>query len=123
MNGVNRHPVFLSLAISVVLAGCGNKEAPQKSGAPMKMLPVEYFHVDPATEGSLSGRITFEGAKPARTVISMTSEAGCEQAHAGHPVYDEPVLIGKDKGLANAFVYIKGGLEGKNFPLPSYDVK
>jgi len=45
----------------------------------------------------------------------MESEAGCQQAHAGHLVYEESVVVNKDGGLANAFVYIQTGLEGKNF--------
>jgi len=43
----------------------------------------------------------------------MESEAGCQQAHAGHPFCKESIVVGKDSGLANAFVYIQTGLEGK----------
>jgi hypothetical protein len=48
----------------------------------------------------------------------MDAEAGCAKLHAGHPVYDDPVVVGKDHGLANAFVYIQSGLEGKTFEPP-----
>ena len=77
--------------------------------------PVEYFHVDPATAGTITGAITFTGAKPARELISMESDEGCQKAHAGKPAYDEAVVTGKNGGLANAFVYIQAGLEGKKF--------
>ena len=60
-------------------------------------------------------KIAFLGARPARTAISMDSEAGCQQAHAGHPVYENSLVVGKDGALANAFVYIQAGLEGKSF--------
>jgi len=67
----------------------------------------------PPQPGRSVERFCFRGAKPARTVINMDSEAGCQQAHAGHPVYEESVVAGKDGSLANAFVYIQAGLEGK----------
>jgi hypothetical protein len=108
----------LALTAALLAAGCGGK--PPEKAAPEAIKTeaiktVEYFHVDQATAGTLRGKITFKGAKPARQAISMEAEAGCRQAHAGHPVYDEPVVTGKDGGLANAFVYIQAGLEGKNF--------
>jgi hypothetical protein len=45
----------------------------------------------------------------------MDAEAACEKAHAGHPVYDQSLILSKDGGLVNAFVYIQSGLEGKTF--------
>jgi plastocyanin len=45
----------------------------------------------------------------------MDSDAGCEQANRGRPVYDASTIVGQAGGLANAFVYIKSGLEGKAF--------
>jgi hypothetical protein len=114
----------LALAAALLNTGCGGTKPPEKA-APEGVKTegvktegvkaVEYFHVDRATAGTLRGKIAFKGAKPARQAISMEAEAGCRQAHAGHPVYDEPVVTGKDGGLANAFVYIQAGLEGKNF--------
>ena len=99
--------------MALLAAGC-SKPAPEKV-SPGVISQVAYFHVDPATAGSLHGKVTFRGVKPARAMISMDSEAECQQAHAGHPVYDEPVVVGKDAGLANTFVYIQSGLEGKKF--------
>ena len=107
------------LAAVLIAARCGGtkppetKEAAKPAAEPAK--PVEYFHVDPATAATVHGRIVFKGAKPVRKAISMEAEAGCQKAHAGHPAYDEPVMVGKGGGLANAFVYIRAGLEGKTF--------
>ena len=111
-----KNELALSLAVSAALlaARCGGNKPPQKAAAEA-VKPIEYFHVDPATAATLRGNITFKGAKPARQAISMQADAGCQQAHAGHPVFDEPVVVGKAGGLANAFVYIQFGLEGKNF--------
>ena len=71
--------------------------------------------MDPATAGTVTGAITFRGAKPAPQAISMESDAGCQKANAGKKVYDDAVVTGKTGGLANAFVYIQSGLEGKKF--------
>ena len=45
----------------------------------------------------------------------MEADDGCQKANAGKKVYDEAVVTGKNGGLANAFVYIQSGLEGKKF--------
>ncbi len=98
-------------------AACSNAPKPVEPAkkAAEVTKPVEYFHVDAATAGSISGVIQFAGPKAARKVISMDAEAGCQQANAGKPVYEDVVLTGKKGGLANAFVYIQSGLEDKTF--------
>jgi hypothetical protein len=102
------------LAASLTAAGCGTgQKPPEKAASPAK--PVEYYHVDPATAAVVLGKISFHGAPPKRQPIDMESDATCQKLHAGHPAYDETVLVGKGGGLANAFVYIQSGLEGKTF--------
>src|SRR5437016_9174385 len=114
-----RQTAKLALALSTVLfTRCGGTKPPQKA-AKEPARPVEYFHVDSATAGTLSGRIVLRAAPghkpPAREAISMESEEGCQKPHAGHPVYDESIVVAKNGGLSNAFVYIQSGLEGKTF--------
>lgn len=108
---------LLLAAAALFTAACGQNQPPQKAAVEAPK-PVEYFHVDASTAGAIKGAIVFQGAKPPRTLISMAADAGCEKAHAGHPAYDESVLVGRNGGLANAFVYIRSGLEGKSFELP-----
>ena len=110
---MRRFPV---LVLALLAAACGKppveeKKAAEKAAPP----PVEYFHVDPATAGTVTGTITFHGSKPARQAISMEADEGCQKANAGKTVYDEAVVTGKNGSLANAFVYIQSGLEGKKF--------
>jgi len=108
-------------AAALFLAACGNQEpAPKKAAQELK--PIEYFHVDPASAGAIQGKIEYHGKKPARTVIPMSSEAGCEKAHAGKLVYDESVVVGKNGGLANTFVYIQSGFGDKKFEVPKEPV-
>ena len=103
---------FVPAAV-MLLASCGSRPQPVAE----KPKPVEYFHVDPATAGSISGTVTFHGSKPPRKRIVMDSDAGCQGT-----AYDEPVITGKAGGLANAFVYIESGLEGKKFEVPNEPV-
>jgi hypothetical protein len=100
----------------VFTMGCGSAPPPPaKKAAEAPPQPVEYFHVDAATAGTIRGDITFTGEKPPRKLIDMESDASCVKVNAGHPVYDESVITGKNGGLANVFVYVQSGLEGKKF--------
>ena len=76
-----------------------------------------YFHVDAATAGVLRGTVRFTGRKPAPKPIDMTSDPACVEAHKGKP-YDDSLIVSPHGALANAFVYIKSGLEGKQFEPP-----
>lgn len=100
------------VAGAVLLASCGR--APEKKAAPAAP---SYFHVDPVTAGTIEGRVRFTGRRPAAKRISMDAEEGCAALHKA-PVFDQPVEASKDGGLANVFVYVKSGLEGKKFEPP-----
>ena len=51
----------------------------------------------------------------------MSEEPACVEAHHGK-AYDESLVVSKKGGLANAFVYVKSGLEGKTFEVPATPV-
>jgi len=84
------------------------KEAPKK--AP------EVFHVDPATAGVVTGRIAFSGKQPPHKKVDMDEDPACEHLHRT-PVLDDAVAVNRNRTLANVFVYVKQGLEGKQFEL------
>jgi plastocyanin len=48
----------------------------------------------------------------------MSEEPACVEAHKGK-AYDESLVVNRKGDLANAFVYIKSGLEGKSFAVPA----
>jgi len=104
-----------AIAVSASLASSCGGTKPEEKKVVEAPKPVEYFHVDAATAGTVRGKVSYTGAKPARKLIAMDADANCQQANAGKKVYDEPVIAGKDGALLNAFVYLKTGLEGKNF--------
>jgi plastocyanin len=51
----------------------------------------------------------------------MSEDPACVEAHRGKAI-DESLLVSSSGALANAFVYVKKGLEGKNFAVPSTPV-
>jgi hypothetical protein len=100
--------VWLSL---LLLAGCSRPK-------PAATEP-SYFKVDPSTAGSVSGKVLFTGKAPAAKKIDMDEDPQCNNLHAT-PVLDQAIAVNKNRTLANVFVYIKGGLEGKKFAPPSF---
>lgn len=113
--------VRFSLVLAVVamaVAGCSK----QPVAKPVASEPtVAYYTVDSASAGSVTGKIKFAGKAPARKVIDMSGDPACVEAHKGK-AYDESLVVGANGSLANAFVYIKSGLEGKKFAVPAQPV-
>jgi hypothetical protein len=96
------------LMIAALALGACSKPAP-----PVKK-DVDYFKVDPATAGVVTGKILLTGKAPASKTIEMGEDPQCSKLHS-EPVIDAPVAVSKDGALKNVFVYVKGGLEGKKF--------
>jgi plastocyanin len=111
-------PVHLICCAAALLAGC-TKAAPPP--APTSEPAPVYFQVDPATAGTVTGTIHYKGKRPAPKAIDMSEEPACVEAHHGK-AYDESLVVSKSGALANAFVYVKSGLEGKTFALPATPV-
>lgn len=95
----------------LLLVGCGKPPETPKTAKPKA---AEYFTPDPATVAAVHGTVTFNGPRPTAKVINMDAEEACQKLHPT-PVRDEVIVVGKNQALANAFVYIKSGLEGKKF--------
>lgn len=91
--------------LALALAGCA---APEKKAEPAA--PV-YFQVDASTAGTIRGTIHFTGKKPVGKVISLDADPACAKLHPGGKITEEV-------GLGNVFVYLKTGMEGRQFPVP-----
>ncbi len=99
-------------ALAVACGGGGTNTAPNDAAAPVTN------PVDPATAGTVTGRVTFSGKAPAPTPISMASDPRCPNAGSAA----ETMLVGGDGSLQNAFVYVKDGLGNLKFPVPATPV-
>ena len=102
-----------ALLFGVLASACGGGS--QEAAAPAPDAPTEN-PVDPATAGSVAGRVVFEGTPPRPAAVRMDSDPNCVQP--GVSATDESVVVGEDGALQNAFVYVKDGLGGLRFPIP-----
>lgn len=75
--------------------------------------------IDPATAGEVKGAILFEGTPPVPKSIDMSADPVC--AGSGEEGITEAVVVNDGK-LANVFVYISSGLDGK-FKAPDQAVE
>ncbi len=112
---------FAGLCVTAtVVAGC----KPKQTGhivATMTSEAAPAFQVDPATAGSIHGTVQYEGPKPKPQLIDMSGDPQCVKAHGGKQ-FDESLLVNGKGGLADAFVYVSKGLEGKHFAVPQTPV-
>jgi plastocyanin len=106
------NPRSILAAGAALLWGCAGPapDPAQKAAAPAKT----YFQVDAATAGKITGKVAFSGRNPKRAAIRMDAEEDCVKANKGQ-VLDESVLVNANNTVANVFVYVKTGLEGKEF--------
>ena len=104
-------PALLAL---VVLAACGS--APESSSKAESPLPVA--HVDPATAGTITGRVAFTGKAPVMPVLDMSSNPNCEREHRT-PARAETVVVNPNGTLRYVFIWISRGLPKVRWTPPS----
>jgi hypothetical protein len=105
---------MICLVILTLLAACGGGGSASEGGGGGG--PVT--EVDPATAGKISGKVMFEGTAPEPELIDMAAEPTCQEQYP-EGAFTEKVVVNDNGTLAHVFVYVKSGLEGKNFALPS----
>ena len=102
----------LLLLAALMLSGCKQTPAPMQS--PSEPIAAHSAPaVDPATAGSISGVIHFDGKPPARIAIDMSADPAC--ALATEPNLTEQYLVADGK-LANVYVYVKSGIPDATAP-------
>lgn len=118
--------VFLRAGSAVLMtlctiSGCKSKQPDVPAATATTPAAVPVFQVDPATAASVHGRVTYSGPKVKPQVIDMSSDPQCVKAHTGKTL-DESLLVDGKGDVANVFVYVSKGLEGKTFAVPSEPV-
>ena len=98
-----------------VAAGC-NGAAPTSAPAPSASA------VDPATAGAITGTVTLTGTPPAAQMIRMDGDRTCATLLPGAQRATETYVVGNGGTLANVFVHVTTGLEGRSFPVPEAPV-
>ena len=103
----------LLLLTALTLAGCKHTTAPASGDASQPITAHPAPAVDPATAGSITGVVSFDGVAPKRIPIDMSADPAC--AMATEPNLTEQYLV--DHGhLANVYVYIKSGVPDSTAP-------
>jgi plastocyanin len=107
---------FAAALCSLALAAaCSSPPPPPPAAAPPGK------SVDPATAGSIAGKVTFAGPPPVPETIKMGVDPACVQ-NAGPNPQSDSVLVAPDGALQNAFVWVKSGLDGYSFTPPTTPV-
>lgn len=110
--------IVVSLGL-LVMAGCGGKEPATTEQA----APAEGAVWQPTgEEGSITGKVSFQGQPPKFKPIQMDADPVCAAMHSG-PVTPDVVVVNPNGTLRNVFIHVKSGLEGKNFAVPAEPVE
>lgn len=110
---------ILVLCSALASTACGGNSTPQPQPATAQTGGAK--RVDPATAGSLTGRVTLTGSAPAPEVVRVANDPACIQA-MGPTVKSDAVLVAADGGVQNAFVYVKDTLSDYAFDVPAQAV-
>lgn len=102
----------------VVAAACGGGTRPADGSATTNVSAT----LDPASIGTVTGRVVLTGTPPAAQMIRVDGDKTCATLVPGAARQTEGYVVGADGALANVFVYVKTGLEGRSFPVPSEPV-
>ena len=113
---VSKLRTFFAVSLVVVAAGCGGSKEEAPTGP-----PANAKRVDLATAGRISGRVAIEGAVPANPRLQIEGDPYCKQQNPNGATGENFVV--DDGGLENVFVYVKDGLSGYGFDVPTETVK
>lgn len=113
-------PLVLIGLLAFVLAACNQNTRPMPSSPEQTKQSATLTTVDPATAANIHGTVRFSGTAPAPVEIDMGMDPGCTIS-SKEANFSQQFVVNKG-GLGNVYVYIKQGLEGRNFAVPSAPV-
>ena len=105
-----------SFAFLLISIACGGNSAPPAPAVPAGP------PVDPATAGTITATVKFEGTVPAPEMIVLTGDPKCVSENGAPQRPDEKIVVGDNQALQNVFVYVKDGLGGFSYPVPTEPV-
>jgi plastocyanin len=77
---------------------------------------------DEVNGGTITGKVSFEGAKPEAKIIDMSANPACARAHANSPQKSEDLVVNANGTLKYAFVWVKSGLAPQGWAIPAKTV-
>jgi hypothetical protein len=84
----------------------GNKEEETKSTEEAPSAVAGATYQPTGQEGTITGKVSFQGGAPEMRTISMEADPVCAAKHSG-PVKAEAVVVNGNGTLKNVFVYVK----------------
>ena len=90
------------LVAALTLAGCGGG-----AGVP-----------DEANGGAVTGKVSFDGAKPTGKNLDMSATPACTRAHPNGQASEE-VVVNPNNTVKYVFVWVKSGLPDKTWQVPT----
>ncbi len=127
-----RPVVSVLLVSSLVLLGACTKNAVETKSEDKAQAPASAKPAEPAPglstpaapsrgTASIRGVVRFEGSVPDPVPIEMAADPYCKRINSEGAVL-RLIATDGEKGLADAFVYVKSGLEGRKFDPPAGQV-
>ena len=111
--------LYTSLAVLLVIgSGCGGKSEEDADVMQSSAPAVAKKAVDPATTGTVAGKVSFTGTAPKMNKIDLGADAVCASLHQ-EAIRDQSVIVNGNGTLKNAVVYVKKGLEEYSIPAPA----
>lgn len=107
--------VLYACAAAALLSGCSGGSSPAPA-------PAATAAIDPATTGVVTGTVRLTGTPPEARMVRMDGDKRCASLVPGATRATESYVVGPNSTLANVFVYVKKGLEGRSFPIPDAPV-
>ncbi len=92
------------------------------SSGPASTPPNTATSVDPATSGTVRGRVILDGTPPPAATVRLDGDKTCATFAPGARRATETYVVGAEGGLANVFVHVTAGLDGRSFPVPQEPV-
>ena len=118
---MNKILIAAGVACALTLAGCGGGEtpAPKADAGATPAAGGAAATPDMDNGATVTGKVIFDGTAPVMKVLDMSAVPACTAAHKT-PARSEELIVGKDKGIKDAFVWIKSGLPAdKTWAVPT----
>ena len=104
----------LSVLLFVISAACAGSDTPP----PVPAGPA----VDPATAGTITATVKFEGTIPPPQMMRLDGDPKCVSENGAAERATESLVVGQNQALQNVFVYVKDGVGGYGFTVPTEPV-
>jgi plastocyanin len=105
----------VGVVLLLISLACSRQEPPKRTPPP------DAKRMDPATAGTVAGRVTVDGVLPPSPPIDLSGDPVCAQAHKDGATSE--TYLSENGGLGNVFVYVKDGLGQYYFDVPSEPVR